>query len=167
MKRITIVSILAAVLLLTGFVVARAESRGWHGWYGHHGHRFGPASYLAHELKLTDPQRAQIQSLWQVERPIVSDRVHELLAENREMNELTGNGSPDPAQVQKIADREAGTIAALLVEKVQLESKINSSVLTPEQRAKADELRKKWDSHLEHFADRLADPKAAQRAPSF
>jgi Spy/CpxP family protein refolding chaperone len=78
----------------------------------------------AHALKLSDAQRTQIRTLWQMERPTVSAHIHELLTENRKMNAIAVQANPDPGKVQEIADREATTIAALLVEKEQLQSKI-------------------------------------------
>jgi CheY-like chemotaxis protein len=59
------------------------------------------------------------------------------------------------SKVQEIADNEAATIARLLVEKKRLQSKIYSTVLTPEQRAKAHELQKRWESRLDRVADRF------------
>jgi Spy/CpxP family protein refolding chaperone len=155
MKRITIWATVAVALILVAVVVVRADARGRHGWCGHRWHHAGPASYLGHELKLSDAQRGQMQTLWQAERPVISADIHEFLAENKDMNAMAAQGNPDQAKVQEIANREAGTVAALLVEKERLQSKIYSTVLNPEQRAKADELQKRLASHLDHAADRL------------
>ncbi|MGC2638587.1 MAG: periplasmic heavy metal sensor [Acidobacteriaceae bacterium] len=155
MKRTTIWVAATVVLLLTAFVLVRAETRGRHGWCGHGWHRPGPASYLAHELKLNEAQRTEIQTLWQAERPALSAHLHELLAENKEMNAITVQENPDPGKVQQIADREAATIAALLVEKESLQAKVYQTVLHPDQRAKVDELEKKLESRLDHAAERL------------
>lgn len=156
MKRITIWATAAVVLVLMAVAVLRAETRGRQGWCGHGWYHPGPASYLAHELKLSDAQRAQIHTLWQAERPTLSARIHELLAENKEMDAMTVRENPDQSKVQDIADREAATIAALLVEKERLQSTIYSTVLKPEQRAKADELQMKWESRLDRVAGRFA-----------
>ncbi|HEY6445865.1 MAG TPA: periplasmic heavy metal sensor [Acidobacteriaceae bacterium] len=155
MKRTTIWVAATVVLLLTAFVLVRAETRGRHGWCGHRWHHPGPASYLAHELKLNDAQRAQIQTLWQAERPALSAHLHELLAENKEMNAITVQENPDPGTVQQIAEREAATVAVMLVEKERLQAKVFQTVLHPDQRAKAEELEKKLESRLDHAADRL------------
>jgi len=155
MKRITFFSVAVVVLFLAAFVVVRAETRGGHGWCGHRWHHPGPASYLAHQLKLSDAQRTQIRTLWQAERPILSAHIHEFLAENKEMNALTANGNADQGEVQKIAGREANTIATILVEKAHLQSKIYSTVLSPEQLSKADGIQKKLESRLDRFADRV------------
>lgn len=153
MKRIAIVTVVV-VLVLIAVVFLRANTRGRHGWYRHHWHP-GPVSYLAHSLNLSDAQKAQIRTLWQMEKPTISEHLHEFLAENREMNAIAVQENPDEARVKEVADREATTIAVLLVEKERLQSKIFLTVLNPEQRAKADELQKKWESRLDRAADRL------------
>jgi Spy/CpxP family protein refolding chaperone len=155
MKRVTILSMAAILLLLTAFVVVQAETRGGHSWCGHRLHHFGPAGYLAHELKLSDAHKAQIRALWQAERPTLAVHIHDLLAENKEMSTIAATSIPDQSEVQKIANREAKTIAAMLMEKASLQSKIYSTVLNPDQRAKADELQKKWESRLDRLAGRL------------
>jgi Spy/CpxP family protein refolding chaperone len=162
MKRITIWATVALVLVLVAVVIVRAEGRGRHGWCGHGWHRAGPASYLAHELKLSDAQRAQVRTLWQAERPILSADLHQLLAENKEMNAIVAQGNRGPGEVQEIANREGTMIAALLVEKERMQSKIYSTVLNSEQRAKADELQKKLESHLDRAADHLGTQPAGK-----
>lgn len=155
MKRSAVISVLVFVLFLTVFAVVRAETRGRYGWCGHRWHHLGPANYLAHELKLSDAQKAQIRTLLQAERPVFSAHIHEFLAENKEMNAIAANANPDQNEVQKIADREANTIATMLMEKAHLQSKIYFTILNSDQRAKADELQKKWGSRLDRLADRL------------
>lgn len=160
MKRITIIATVATVLFLAAFVIVRADTRNGQSWRGQRWHRFGPMNFLAHELKLSDAQRMQIQALWQAERPTFAAHVHEFLAENKEMNAIAAHDNPDPSEVQKLADRLATTIASLLVEKEQLQSKIYTTVLNPAQRLKADDLREKWESRLDHAAGRLGTKQA-------
>jgi Spy/CpxP family protein refolding chaperone len=155
MKRIAIWATAAVVLVLIAVVVIRADARGSGGWCGHRWHHPGPVSYFARDLKLNRAQKAKIQTLWEAERPTISADLHEFLAENKEMNAIAVQGNPDQSKVQEIADREATTIAKLMVDKVRLQSKIYSTVLTPEQRAKADELQKKWGSRLDRIVNRL------------
>lgn len=155
MKRMSMWAIAGVVLVVMTLVFARADALGRRGWRGHGWHHRGPASYLSHELKLSDAQREKIQTLWQTERPAIAARIQEFLAENKEMNAVSAEENPDMGKVQAIANREGATIAALLVEKEQLQSKIYRTVLNPEQRVKADELQKKWESRLDHAADRF------------
>lgn len=156
MKRITIISTLVLGLFLMAFLVVRAETRSGHRWCNHHRHAFGPANYLAHKLKLSEDQKAQSQALWQAEQRVLSAHIHELLADNKAMDAIAAQSNPDPAAMQTIADREAHTIAAMLVEKARLQSKIYSTVLHPDQRAKADAIQQAWESRLDRFADGFA-----------
>jgi Spy/CpxP family protein refolding chaperone len=153
MKRIVIWSCAALLVVVAGVAIARADVRGWHGCFGHRGARFGPMGFVAHELKLNDAQRGQIRSMWQTEKPAVSGLVQELAAEGKEMDEATAKGSLDEGKVQEIASRQGETIAKLLVEKEHFKSKIYSTVLTPEQQTKADELQARWHERMGHIGE--------------
>ncbi|HEY4357032.1 MAG TPA: periplasmic heavy metal sensor [Acidobacteriaceae bacterium] len=155
MKRINLWAIATVVLVMMTLAFARADALKQRGWGGHGWHHPGLVSHLTHELKLSDAQQAQVQALWQMERPAIAARTQELLAENKEMNAVSTAENPDMGRAQAIADRESATIAALLMEKAQLQSKIYRTVLNPDQRAKADELQKEWESRLDHAADHL------------
>jgi Spy/CpxP family protein refolding chaperone len=155
MKRIVLWTTATVVLVLMAAVILRADARRSGGWCGHGWRHRGPVSVMAHELKLNQTQVEKIRTLWLAQRPTISANLHEFLAENKEMNAIAAQENPDQSKVQEIADREAATIAKLLVEKMRLQSKIDSTILTPEQRAKADELQKRWESRLDRVADRL------------
>jgi Spy/CpxP family protein refolding chaperone len=159
MKRVIIWSCAAVLVVVAGVAIARADARGWHGCFGHRwGHHFGPMGYIAHELKLNDTQRQQIQSMWQAEKPAISGLVHELAAESKEMDEATAKGNLDEGKVQEIAGRQGETIGKLLVEKEHFKSKVYTTVLNAEQRTKADELQSRWHDRLDHLGDRLQTP---------
>ena len=158
-KRIAIWSSVIVLVIASGVAIARADVRGWHGCFGHRwGAPFGPMGYVSHELNLNDTQRQQIQSMWQTEKPAISGLVHELAAEGKEMDEATAKGNLDEGKVQEIASRQGETIAKLLVEKEHFKSKIYTTVLTPEQRTKADELQSRWHDRLDHMSDKLQRP---------
>jgi hypothetical protein len=57
--------------------------------------------------------------------------------------------------MQAIASRQGETIAKLLIEKERFKSKVYTSVLNPEQRTKAEELQKVWQSRMDRVADRI------------
>lgn len=152
MKRIAIWSCVALLVVAAGVAIARADVRGWHGCFSPRwGHRFGPMSFVAHELKLDDAQRKQIRSMWQREKPAVSGLIQELAAESKEMDAATAKGTLDEGKVQELAARQGATIAKLLVEKEHFKSKIYTTVLTPEQRTKADELQARWHERMSHM----------------
>jgi Spy/CpxP family protein refolding chaperone len=155
MKRITIWTIATVAVVLTGLIIVRAEAWGRNDWRAHEWHHAWPGKYLARELNLSDAQKTQIKALLQAERPIFSAQIRELLAENKAMNAMSVQESPDQKKLDEMAQREATTIAALLTEKQHLQTKIYSTVLNSDQRAKAIELQKRWESRLDHVVDRL------------
>jgi Spy/CpxP family protein refolding chaperone len=110
---------------------------------------------VAHELNLSNAQRSQIKSIWDAERPTVASLIQELASEGKEMDSVTAQGSLDESKVQAIAARQGETIAKLLVEKERMKSKLYTTVLSPEQRTKADELQKRWHSRLNRVAARI------------
>jgi Spy/CpxP family protein refolding chaperone len=146
---------LALLLVVAGIAVARAAGLGRHGWCSQRWGFHGPLGYFSRELNLSDAQKSQIKTMWQAERPVVATLVRGLASEAKEMNSATAHGNLDESKVQMIAARQGETIAKLLVEKEHFTSKIYSTVLNSEQRAKADELLKDRESRLDRFADRL------------
>lgn len=152
MKRIVIWSSVAVLVIVSGLAFAGTDVRGWGGCFGHHwGGHFGPMGYVAHELNLKDAQKQQIRSIWQAEKPEVMGLVRELSAESKEMDAATAQGNLDEGKVEEIATRQGTTIAKLLVEKEHLKAKIYKTVLTPEQRAKADEMQARWHERMGHM----------------
>jgi Spy/CpxP family protein refolding chaperone len=154
MKKVLIWSGVVLVLIVAGIAIARAEGRPWHRWC-HGGWDFGPLGYVAHELNLNDEQKSQIKSIWEAERPAIASLVREFSAQNKDMDAATAQGNMDQAKVQEIADRQGATVAQILVERERLKSKIYSTVLTPEQRTKADALQARFHSRLDQMADKL------------
>jgi len=100
-------------------------------------------------------QKSQIKSIWQAERPTLSSLVQEFAAENKEMDTANAQGNLDESKVQEIAARQGVTLTKLLIEKERMKSKIYTTVLTPEQRPKADELQKRWSSRLDQIANKI------------
>ena len=149
----------AAALLITGAAVAVTHSDEMGPWHRHHGPGGFPLAMLAHHLDLTDAQKTQIKSMWNTERPTVVPLLKQLANGRKEMDAAAMNGTFDAEKVQAIANRQAQTVAQLLVEKERLQSNIYTSVLTPEQRLKADKMRTHMDSHIDEFLNRLEHPK--------
>jgi len=156
MKRNVLWSVIALVIVIgtAGVLIARADVRhGWcgHGW-GHHGWAGpGPLGFISHELDLNDSQQKQIRSMWDTEKPTITSLVQEFAAESKEMDSATANGNFDESKVQEIAGRQGATVAKLLVEKEHFLAKVYTTVLTPEQRTKADELQARWHDRLSHI----------------
>jgi len=158
MMRKIVWTTVGAALIAVGITAAWAQTRTWRGGRGPFWFHHGPMGFVAHELDLNDTQRSQIKSIWEGERPNISELVREFASEQKEMDALPfQNGAADEGRIQDITAREGATLAKLLGEKEKLTGKIYSQVLNPTQRTKADELRKRWSSRLEHVADRIGN----------
>lgn len=158
-KRIAIWSGIAALVVIAGIAIASAEvHRGWcgHGW-ARRGWR-GPAAvgYLSYRLDLSQAQRKEIRSIWESEKPAITPLVAEFASEDKEMAQAAAGGTLDEGKVQAIAAREGTTVSKLLVERARLQSKIYSTVLTPEQRTRADKLQERWHDRLGRIWDHEA-----------
>jgi Spy/CpxP family protein refolding chaperone len=155
MKRYMIWLSVALLVVTSGIIFARTDGPRRHGWGGSRWSHHGPLGYVAHRLNLSDAQKSQIKSMWEAERPTIASLVQELASEGKEMDAVTAQGSLDESQVQAIAVRQGGTIAKLLVEKERFKSKIYTTVLSPKQRTKADQLQTTWHSRLDRVAARM------------
>ena len=152
-------TILGAALIVAGITAAWTETQPWLEGRGpfwiHHGPMgYGPMGFVARQLNLNDTQKSQIKSIWEGERPNIAVLLHEFASEQREMDALPlQDGAPDDGRVQDIATREGATLRKLLTEKETITGRIYSQVLNPAQRAKADELRNRLSSRIDHAAD--------------
>jgi Spy/CpxP family protein refolding chaperone len=137
---------------ILGTYVAWAGVPGRYCW-----HRRDPFSHISRELQLTHDQRVQIKSMWISEKPQIARLVRDFAAENKEMQAANSQRGSNQEAILAIADREGTTLARLIIEKQNLQSKVES-VLTPAQRTKADEVEKHWQQGIDTFADRLSSP---------
>lgn len=157
MTRRIVWTTLGAVLIVVGITAAGTQTRTLGGGDGPFWFHHGPMGFVAHELDLSDMQKSEIKTIWEGERPNVAELIHEFASEEKEMNALAfEDGARDEGRIQDIAARQGATLGKLLAEKERLTARIYSEVLNPAQRTKADELRKHWNSHLEHVADRVS-----------
>ena len=158
MMRRIVWTTLGAALIVVGITAAWTHARTWRGGDGPIWFHHGPMGYVAHELDLSDTQKLQIKTIWEGERPDISELVREFASEQKEMDALTfQEGAADEGKIQGITTLQGATLAKLLAEKEKIAGKIYSQVLNPAQRAKADELRKRWSSRLECVADRITN----------
>lgn len=162
MRRIVWIT-LGAALIVIGITAAWAQTKTWRGGHGPFWFHHGPWGYITHELDLSDAQKSQVKSLWEGERPNISEIIREFAAEEKEMDALSfQNGAPDEGRIQDITARQGATVAKLFAEKEKLTAQIYSQVLNSAQRTKADELRRRWGSHLDHVADRIGNVSPAK-----
>jgi len=131
-------AIALALVLAAGAITAVCAARaGGPGniMFGHH------MGWIARKLDLTDAQKTQIQSMIQAERPNFAPLVKQLAANHEQLLVATRGGSFDEAQVRTLANQQAQTLAELMVIRERVISKVYNTVLTPDQKTKADTLR--------------------------
>jgi len=115
------------------------------------GHRMG---WIARKLDLTDAQKTQIQALIQAEQPNFQPLVKQMAANHQQMLVATRGGSFDEEQVRRLASQQAQTLAQLMVIRERVIAKAYNTVLTADQRTKADTLRQQM---LDRMSQRLQE----------
>ena len=99
------------------------------------------------KLNLTDAQKKEMFSIRLEERAKMKPLVQQLKAGRDQLRALP-KGQFDEAKVRVIAKEQANIITDLIVEKQRMKSRFYA-VLTPEQRAKFEQMREKWKSRRE------------------
>jgi protein CpxP len=102
--------------------------------------------HIARELNLTDAQKEQVKSIIEAQHSAEEARETKLDDLRKQMDAATANGQFDETQVRALANQEAQLMADSKVEHLRAHSKIYS-LLTTEQRAKADEMMKRGGPH--------------------
>ncbi len=148
-----LVSIVALIVGATIFAVGQGDAVLAHLQHrgGGRPHSFGPemVDHIARELNLTEAQKAQVKTLMEAGHATFAP-LHQKMDDARKQLELaTANGQFDEAQVRSLANQQAQLMAETIVEHQRTISKAYS-LLTPEQRVKADEMLKRHSKHLRH-----------------
>lgn len=144
MKKITVAIIAIAVLALGAiFVSAQKHDGEGHGkrGFGKRGHHRGGGMMLR-GLDLTDAQKAQVKEIMEASKTKTQSLRESMKASRKALHELTANGQFDEAKVQAAATEQANISAQLMVERAKVQAQIYQ-ILTPEQHAKAAEMKAK------------------------
>ena len=105
--------------------------------------------HMSRELSLTDAQKQQVKAIMDSVVP-AAEATHAKLEEvHKQLGAVTANGQFDEGQVRTLANQQAQLEADMLVEHFRAISRV-FSILTPEQRAKAEELHKQGGPHKRH-----------------
>ena len=125
------------------------------GWHGHGQHQMG---WMAKQLNLTDAQKTQIKSIMQAQKATMRP-VMQQMAQNRiAILSATSNGAFDQAKVTTLANQQAQLTAQMMVQKQAIQHQIYTQVLTPEQRATADQLRQKQIARINQRLEKWSQP---------
>lgn len=126
-----------------GAVMAHFQHRG----NGQH-HSFGPemVDHIARELNLNETQKTQIKSLLEAAHTTIASLHQKKSDIDKQLELATANGQFDETQVRSLANQQAQLMVETIVEHERMKSKI-FSLLTPEQRTKAEEMHKRHKQH--------------------
>ncbi len=158
------VALLALVLCGTAMLSYAQQSDENGGTAAWAGHRHNHMGYLAKELNLTDAQKQQIKTMMQSRRATLRPLMQQLAQNRVAMLSATANGAFDQAKVQSLANQRAQIMAQLMVQKASIHSQVYNQVLTPEQKAKADQLRQNQLARINARLQRLSQPEAEPSA---
>lgn len=115
-------------------------------WRGHDGGMRG----MMRELNLTDAQRQQIHAIFQKSRQDSQALRTKMGDLHKEMHALITSGTYTDAKAREIAQKYEPVFADMAVHATHTMNEVRS-VLTPEQRAKADEMAAKRGGHMGGF----------------
>lgn len=167
MKKLT-VAILSIVLVAMGamFVFAQdgaGQKDGKRGFGKRGGHHRGGHGMMLRGLDLTDEQKAQVKTIMQSSRESSKPLREQMKANRQKLQTLSDSGNFDQAQVQALADEQGKLTAQMIVEKEKVKSQI-SAILTPEQKAKAAEMKAQFKQKREERKQKWAEKRAAKKA---
>lgn len=141
-----------AVLVIGATAFALGHGLQGHGQEkGERRHGPGPemVDHMAKVLGLSTDQTTQIKAIFETARA-GEESHHAKLAElHKQLEAATANGQFDETRVREIANQQAQIMADQMVEHMRMKSKAYT-ILTPEQRTKADEMHKGGGSYRKH-----------------
>jgi Spy/CpxP family protein refolding chaperone len=143
-----------AVLIIGATVFALGHGLQGHG-QGRGEHRKGPGpgpemvDHMAKELGLSADQTTQIKAIFEAAHSGEEARHAKVDELHKQMEAATANGQFDETRVRDLANQQAQLMADQMVEHMRMKSKAYS-ILTPEQRAKADEMHKRGGPYRRH-----------------
>lgn len=137
-----------AVLVIGATVLALGHGRlglGQHGKGEWHGHG-DMLEHMARELNLTDAQKQQVKAIMDAAESSTEGTRTKLDDIGEQLEAATANGQFDETQVRNFANQRAQLEADMMVEHLRAKSKV-FSILTAEQRTKAEEMHKRMGPH--------------------
>lgn len=136
--------LLASSVALGVAHAANAQDWGQGGGWQRHGHG-GPMMGLR-ALDLTEAQRDQVFKIFHAQAPAMHEQMKQLRLSRAALREAASTDRYDPARAQAAADAQGKAMAQLALLRVQTAQQVRA-ILTPEQRAKLDEMRSRRGQH--------------------
>ncbi|MEP6789599.1 MAG: Spy/CpxP family protein refolding chaperone [Acidobacteriota bacterium] len=146
MKKV-IIGIIAAALLITGavFVIAQKAGRKDGPGFGH-GHGSGFALALR-GLDLTDEQKAKVKEIMDASKASVEPLMQQMRDNHAKIAALGTDGKFDQPQVEALAHLQGSITSQMILEREKVKAQV-FAILTDEQKAKAAEMRTKFEERI-------------------
>lgn len=148
-KRVLVISGIAVLIVGAAiFATAQAGLRFNHFQERGRGEkRHGPGGpemieHMARVLGLSEDQKTQIKALMDGIQSAEEARHQKMEELRKQLDAITANGQFDEAKVREVANQQAQIHAEQIVEHQRMKAKV-FSLLTPEQRVKAEEMHKR------------------------
>ena len=148
-KRVLVISGIA-VLVIAAAVFATAQAGLRFNHFQGHGRserRHGPGpemmEHMAQVLGLSEDQKTQIKALMDGVQAAEEARHQKMEELHKQLEAATANGQFDETKVREIENQQAQIHAEQIVEHERMKAKV-FSLLTPEQRIKAEEMHKRF-----------------------
>lgn len=149
MKKMILAITIFALASLGGIFIFGQTGERPRGEFGNFGERvFGR---LASELDLTNEQKNQIRAIIADAKTRVKPLKEAMREQRRQLKDFGTDGTFDEARVAAAAAAQADAVRQLILEKEKTKAAV-FAVLTPEQRARAAELKNRFE---DKFGDRL------------
>lgn len=160
-----LVAILSVILIAAGaiFIFAQdnsADKDGKRGFGKRGGHHRGGMERIFRALDLTDEQKAQMKAIRQASKDSTKPIREQMKANRQKLQTLSESGTFDEAQVRAIAAEQGNLSAQLIVEKEKVKSQI-FNLLTPEQKAKAAEIKAQFKQKMQERMQKRAERQKA------
>jgi len=151
---VALVAVLVCGAVMIGYAQQTDSTNPKAAWGGHrHGDHMG---YMVKALNLTDAQKAQAKSIMQANRTSMRPLMQQMEQNRLAMLTATSGGAFDQAKVTALANQQAQLMAQMTVNRQSIRSQIYTQVLTPEQRATADQMHQKQITRINERLQKMS-----------
>lgn len=107
---------------------------------------------MAARLELTEPQQEEIHTLIEAQMPTIKPLISQLMDSRKRLAEINDGDTFQEAETRSLVEQQSKALNELLVIKERLRHQINQ-VLTPDQRTKAEEMRRRFERRMQNWLD--------------
>ena len=138
---------LSTVTLLQARPIGSCEPGARHAMFqSEHGRHAGPMKMLR-KLDLTEEQQDKVFELMHEQKPIMRDKMKEMRQTRQVIHDAVMSEAYNAEQINQLADQQGKMVAEMIKMRTNNFNQIYS-ILTPEQKEKAREMREKFESRF-------------------